>query len=215
MPSKRPALKKPSAKAKHVPSKKKPAAKSSKKPAGCRTSVSPDSMGTTLSLPGLSHQRDGEVGAVGYREIVFPLPDEVVPASLPGPLPYVDLDDDREPSSFAQQHAPHGWLMEWDLMSREQQLYVWAHHDSLDLYPTTGGHETPNMFYHSQKCYIDGFGFQWYSNTCLLGLVCNGIGDSHAHHEEQDAPTLNALFPPASSGSLQVDSNGIIRGVQA
>lgn len=150
MPTKKPALKRPAAKAKHVPSKKKPAAKTSTNPAGCRTSVSSDSMGTTLSLPGLSPQRDGQAeGLLVYNEMVFSLPDEVVPASLPGPLPSVDFNDDREPSSFAQQHAPEGWLMEWDLMTREQQLYVWANHRSLDLYPTTGGHESPTMFYHS------------------------------------------------------------------
>ena len=69
----------------------------------------------------------------------FPLPDDVIPTSLPGPLPAVDLDDGREPGRFALDCAPCGWLMEWDLMTREQRLYVWAHHDSLDLYPVAGG----------------------------------------------------------------------------
>jgi len=148
---KRPSQKKPAAAvvkkpAKAVAKAKKPAGKSSttKKPA-TPSHASSDSMGTTLVLGGVSPLSgngfdDMVEDVVPPSPIVFPLPDDVIPTSLPGPLPAVDLDDDREPSAFAQQCAPCGWLMEWDLMTREQQLYVWAHHESLDLYPVQGGH---------------------------------------------------------------------------
>lgn len=151
MPMKRPSQKKPAAAvvkkpAKAVAKAKKPAGKSptTKKPA-TPSHASSDSMGTTLVLGGVSPLSgngfdDMVEDVVPPSPIVFPLPDDVIPTSLPGPLPAVDLDDDREPSAFAQQCAPCGWLMEWDLMTREQQLYVWAHHESLDLYPVQGGH---------------------------------------------------------------------------
>ena len=148
MPMKRPSQKKPAAAgvkkpAKAVAKARKPAGKSSasKKPAA-PSHASSDSMGTTLVLGGVSplsgNGFDDVVEDVALAPIVFPLPDDVIPTSLPGPLPAVDLDDDREPTAFAQQCAPCGWLMEWDLMTREQQLYVWAHHRSLDLYPVQG-----------------------------------------------------------------------------
>ena len=115
---------------------RKAAVKSSaaKKPA-TPSHASSDSMGTTLVLGGVSPHSgagcDDDQGndVIALSQNVF----------LSGPLPAVDLDDDREPSRFALDCAPCGWLMEWDLLSRPQQLYIWAHHESLQLYPVAGG----------------------------------------------------------------------------
>lgn len=139
MPQKKPAQRKPAGVKKPAKSGK-PAMK---KPAGSGSrSPDSDSMGTTLVLGGVSPINESDVvgaldplvGEIGPLP-VFPLPGEEIPTSLPGPLPHCDLDEDREPSRFAQTYAPVGCLMDWDLMSREQQLYVWAHHESLELYP--------------------------------------------------------------------------------
>ena len=79
-----------------------------------------------------------EIMLLHYHQL-FSLYLRMFSTSLPGPLPAVDPNEDREPSVFAYECAPCGWLMEWDLVTREQQLYVWAHHRSLDLYPVAGG----------------------------------------------------------------------------
>lgn len=150
MPIKRPSQKKPAGLKKPAKSGgRKAAVKSSpaKKPA-IPSHDSSDSMGTTLVLGGVSPNSgadcDGDPGndVAALPPIVFPLPDDEIPTSLPVPLPAVDLDDDREPSRFAIECAPNGWLMEWDLLSRPQQLYIWAHHESIQLYPVAGG-DTP------------------------------------------------------------------------
>lgn len=116
---KRPSQKKPAAAvvkkpAKAVAKAKKPAGKSptTKKPA-TPSHASSDSMGTTLVLGGVPPLSgngfdDMVEDVVPPSPIVFPLPDDVIPTSLPGPLPAVDLDDDREPTAFAQQCAPCG-----------------------------------------------------------------------------------------------------------
>ena len=224
---KRPSQKKPAAAdvkkpAKAVAKARKPAGKSSatKKPA-TPSHASSDSMGTTLVLGGVSPHSgagcDDDQGndVPALPPIVFPLPDDVIPTSLPGPLPAVDLDDDREPSRFALECAPCGWLMEWDLLSRPQQLYIWAHHESIDLYPVAGG-DTAG---HKQAQRLDiGFTLLFVSLLVLflLGykyIFNHYVGQGEADGAADEAPTLDALFPRAQGSSLAIDSSGVIRGI--
>ena len=103
------------------PGARKPAAKTpeAKKPAAPGSG----SVGTTLELGRVSPLNgvgcDEEGDDAAASQFVFPNPVKKSPKSLPGPLPSVGLDDDREPSRFAQDSAPCGWLMEWDPMSGE------------------------------------------------------------------------------------------------
>ena len=67
-----------------------------KKPA-TPSHASSDSMGTTLVLGGVSPHfgagcdDDQGTNVVALSQMVFPLPDDVIPTALPGPLPAVDL----------------------------------------------------------------------------------------------------------------------------
>ena len=224
---KRPSQKKPAAAgvkkpAKAVAKARKPAGKSApaKKPA-TPSHASSDSMGTTLVLgevsphSGCDDDQGNDIPAVpAVPPSVFPLPDDVIPTSLPGPLPDVDLDDGREPSIFALECAPCGWLMHWDLLSRPQQLYIWAHHESIELYPVAGG-DTAG---HKQAQRLD-IGFTLFVSLLVLFLLGytyifnHYVGQGEADGAADEAPSLDALFPRAQGSSLAIDSSGVIRGI--
>ena len=59
----------------------------------------------------------------------FPLPGEAIPDEFPGDHPALpwNIDSLHTPSAHAIEHAPPGWLYEWDFFSRDQKLYIWHH----------------------------------------------------------------------------------------
>ena len=63
-------------------------------------------------------------------EFDFPAAGDVIPDAFPGVLPDIPAAQ-HSPSPFAVAVAPTGWLDEWDLLSRAQQLYVWKYPEGI------------------------------------------------------------------------------------
>ena len=56
-------------------------------------------------------------------EYDFPAAGDVIPDAFPGVMPDIPAWQ-HSPSPFAVAVAPTGWLDQWDLMTRDQQLFV-------------------------------------------------------------------------------------------
>ena len=63
-------------------------------------------------------------------EFDFPAAGDVIPDAFPGVMPDIPAAQ-HSPSPFAVAVAPTGWLDQWDLMSREQQLFVWKYPEGI------------------------------------------------------------------------------------
>ena len=104
------------------PSMKKPAAtlKPFKKPAAAAALKKPATIGAGEEPAGPESMME----AVEEGAPAFPLELQVVevPEECEDEMPIVDWE--CSPSQQARDEAPPGWLMEWDFMTRRQQLYI-------------------------------------------------------------------------------------------
>ena len=63
-------------------------------------------------------------------EYDFPAAGDEIPAAFPGVMPDIPAWQ-HSPSPFAVAVAPNGWLDQWDLMTRDQQLFVWQYPEGI------------------------------------------------------------------------------------
>ena len=104
-----------------MPTTKKPAMKNA---AAQKNAKKPAKKPSTKSSPA-----NGATDMMYQPVEAFPLPGEAIPDEFPGDHPVLpwNIDSLHTPCAHAIEHAPPGWLYEWDFFSREQKLYIWYH----------------------------------------------------------------------------------------